>query len=943
MKRLSLLSTKNKLNKFGISPIYQYGLNSITLRNIITIQQRSYTSLFSLLSSSPSPSPSPSTSASASASASASPTINSTFEKKFSYQFEKKVSKAVSTIEMKKKKLIVNEIIQSDKLLSMRLTPILLLQLADYDISLALKLFDKYHNDMIHNIGNKKEGDEETIKNFNKYQLRPLEVMLEHYVRKQDIDGLEAFCVKYISAYRAYAFSEPFFNIVKHFWKTEFEKFTEFVFRLYDIESFASPISSISIMILLLEVQKDSNESFNRFYNYHIERWGPITSEDASYIFEKVSDLKSIVNVLNCIDGPNKTDTKLMPKVIVNPFKPYVYINLFRVFSKSEKDTTILAGYRDLIFKQMRKLDPKQIAGIIFFYNLLIDNAQYKSEFGITKQFLSRLHDEFLRTLPKETIKLIIDDLVKYFLSVNDYEKSLYWFNANSAIFANETSKTIIFSFIAYHTSQLQSNKIEEKKIEEHCQFWRKTLKLSENETSNDKYLCVEESVYSELKNINPSRILKSIYYLPEGYEKILNRKDDFKDKFKLIFSKNHHNITLLTMLENDTVKGFEIFHYLNDNFLRKSEIPFGTLLLDTILKIQSFDKRENQKEDKEQVDEKDEKVNESNDEKKSYISDYWENNDSGFSRLTNKEIGFIQPMLEGIKNDLILDRDLFDERYVQMLSRAQQLSLLPELSKNEIQTLRVTLLNLYFYKTEKSMVEYLKIVIQMIKNHHTIPFDVFEQTCWLVLDHSSKLVNNGSVENITMLVDFIEKFTRDNPTFGIGHMAILNSLYSLQKYSQALSYIESNPNFRNTRDTLLFEIKCLLQLNRKSTNWNKFLDRVESLKKFENLAFLLNSIIIHLEKHPKELGDFEKSVLTKYPYSFYLTKIDNDAFETLIYHNRNDPFQLGYYARSCLPPYQATSFLFSIHQKKISEIDREFIKDEIKKIRKEGNFLKIK
>ncbi|KAM9968861.1 hypothetical protein ACTFIW_000264 [Dictyostelium discoideum] len=807
MKRLSVLSTINKLNKFGISPIYQYGLNSTTLRNIITFQQRSYTSSLSStpppLSPSPSPSSaspseSPSPSALPSASPSPLPTIAPTFDEKYSYQLISKVSEAIYTQEMEEKKLIVNEIIQSDKLLVSQLTSRLLLQLIDYDISSALKLFDKYHNDLMFHIENKekminqeegKERDEETTWYFHKSQLQPLEIMLEYYVRKQDFDGLEAFCVKYISAYRSYALSKPFFNIVKIFWKTEFEKFTEFVFRLYDINSFVSPKSSIFAMTSLLAVQKDSNESFNRFFNYHIERWGPITSKNAShflYFLIATNDLKTITNVLNCIDSSITDTTK---------FKPHVIINLFRVFSKFKKNIPILV--EDLILKQMKKLDPKEIAGIIFFYNLIIDNTHYKSGFEINKRLLSRLHDEFLRTIPKETIKLIIDDLVKYFLSANHYEKSLYWFNANSTIFANEISKASIFSFIAYHNLQLDKINIEiknltttttekekenekkileieeylinKKRIEEYRQFWRKTLKLSENQTFNDKYLCVEESVYSDFKNLNPSEILESIYHLPEGYEEILSQKVDYK---------------------------------------------LGTLLLDTILKIQSLDKRENQKEDKEQVDEKDEKVNESKDEKKSYISDYWENNDSGFSRLTNKEINFIQPMLEGIKNDLILDRVEFDERYVQMLSIAQQLSLLPQFSKNEIQILRVTLLNLYFYKTEESMVDYLKIVIEMIKNHHTIPFDVFEQTCWLVLELYNKLVNNGSVD-ITMLVDFIEKFTRENPTFEIGHLIILNSLYSLQKYSRALSHIRSNPNLRNTHDTLLIEIECLLQLDR--------------------------------------------------------------------------------------------------------------------------------
>ncbi|KAM9968865.1 hypothetical protein ACTFIW_000268 [Dictyostelium discoideum] len=963
MKRLSLLSTINKINKFGISPIYQYGLNSTTLRNIITIQPRSYTSISPTPSPPPSPPPSsssasPSSSASASPSPSQSPssqsaspspsplpTIAPAFEEKYSYQLISKLLEVIYTQEMEEKKLIVNEIIQSYKLLVMKRTSGLLLQLIDYDISLALKLFDKYHNDLMCHIENKKEminqqeekekeRDEGIIKHFNTYQLQPFEIMLEYYVRKEDLDGLEAFCVKYISEYKSYAFSEPFFDIVKHFWKTEFEKFNEFIFRLYDIKSFASPNLSISIMILSLAVGEDSSQGFNRFFNYHIERWGPITGEDASNIFKSLiptNDLRSIANVLNCINS--------------DKLRPHMVIDLFRVFSKSEKDIPTLVGYQDLIFKQMKKLDPKEIAGIIFFYNLIIDNTNYQDRFEINKQLLSRLHDEFLRTLPKETIKVIIDDLVKHFLSTNHYEKSLYWFNENSTIFANEISKASIFSFIAYHNLQLDKINIEiknlttttteiigekenekeneiseigeylinKKKIEEYRQFWRKTLKLSGNQTFNDKYLCVEESVYSDFKNLNPSEILKSIYHLPEGYEEILDQKVENKHQLKL--NKDYHNlcdITLSAMLKNDNFKGSEIFHYLNDNFLNKSQLPVGTLLLDTILKIQSLDKRENQKEDKEQKE--DEKENDDDDKKKSYISGYWENNDSGFSRLTNKEINFIQPMLERIKNDLILDRDVFDQRYAQMLSRAQQLSLLPELSKNEIQILRVILLNVYFYKTEESRVNYLKIVIQMIKNHHTIPFDVFEQTCWLVLEHYSKLVNNGSVD-ITMLVDFIEKFTKDNPTFEIGHLVILNSLYSLEKYSQALSYIESNPNFRNTRDTLLFEINCLLQVNSESTNWKEFFDRIESLKKFENLAL----VIKHLEKNPKELVDFENSVLTKSPYSTYLINIDKKAFAKLINRHRKNPFQLEYYPRSCLQPSQATDFLFSINKEKKS------------------------
>ncbi|KAM9956755.1 hypothetical protein ACTFIR_003486 [Dictyostelium discoideum] len=937
MKRLSLLSTINKLNKFGISPIYQYGLNSTTLRNIITIQQRPYTSLSSTPPSSPPepPSSSPSSAPSSAPSSTpplapplappSAPTTTSTSE-----NYQLKLSKAISTKEIKEKKLIVNEILQSDILPDFtQLLSRLILQLIEYDISLVLKIYDKYHNNITCYIENKKatkNQQEEKERNggeierflFNKSQLEPFNTILKYYLRKQDYDGLEAFCMKYISEYGYYFGSRLFFSIVECFCKNSFERFTEFVFRLYDNKLLVPEPSawrlSFSTMVESFAVQKYSNEAFNRLFNYHIERWGPITSEDASYIFEYLiatKDLKSIVKALNFIDSGIINTAKLTPHMI---------IDFFRVFSKSEKDTTILVGYQDLIFKQMKKLDPKEIAGIIFFYNLIIDNTHYQDRFGINKQFISRLHDEFLRTLPKETIKVIIDDLVKYFLSTNHYEKSLYWFNANSTIFSNEISKTVVFSFIAYHTSQLLSHQIEEKRIEEYCQFWRKTLKLSENETFNDKYLGMEESVCSEFKNLNPSEILKSIYNLPKGYEEILAQKVDYKGQ--LVFSIDYHNITLSAMLKNDTFKGSEIFHYLNDNFLNKSQLPVGTLLLDTILKIQSLDKRENQKEDKEQVDEKDEKVNESKDNKKSYISGYWENNDSGFSRLTNKEINFIQPMLKGIKNDLILDRDLFDERYVQMLSRAQQLSLLPELGKNEIQILRVTLLNVYFYKTEESMVEYLKIVIQMIKNHHTIPFDVFEQTCWLVLEHSCKLVGNGSVENITMLVDFIEKFTKDNPTFEIGHLVILNYLYSLQKYSQALSYIESNPNFRNTHDTLLIETKCLLQLDQKSINWREFFDRIESLKRFENLAFLFNPIITHFKTYPKELDEFENSVLTKYPYSTYLVGIDSRAFETLIYHHINNPTQWRYYAVKCLQPYQAIDFLFSINQEKNSEIE---------------------
>ncbi|EAL61516.1 hypothetical protein DDB_G0291790 [Dictyostelium discoideum AX4] len=375
---------------------------------------------------------------------------------------------------------------------------------------------------------------------------------------------VEAFCMKYISEYGYYFGSRLFFSTVECFVKIHLKG----LLNLYSVYT----------------------------------------------ITNSTKDLKSIVKALNFIDsGIINTTIKLIPHVI---------INFFRVFSKSEKDTTILVGYQDLIFKQMKKLDPKEIAAIIIFYNLIIDNTNYQGRFGINKQFLSRLHGEFLRTLPKEIIKVIIDDLVKYFLSTNYYEKSLYWFNANSTIFSNEISKTAIFSFITYQNSQLLSYQIEEKRIEEYRQFWRKTLKLSENQTFNDKYLGVEKSVYSEFKNLNLSKKLKSIYYLPEGYEEILNRKVDYKHQ--LVFSKDYH-ITLSAMLKNDTFKGLEIFHYLNDNFLKKSKLPIGTLLLDTILKIQSLNKREIQKEDKEEVDEKDEKVNESKDKKKSYISDYWE------------------------------------------------------------------------------------------------------------------------------------------------------------------------------------------------------------------------------------------------------------------------------------------------------------------------------
>ncbi|KAM9992484.1 hypothetical protein ACTFIY_009942 [Dictyostelium cf. discoideum] len=993
MKRLSLLSTINKLNKFGISPIYQYGLNSTTLRNsIITIQKRSYTSL----SSSP-PSTPPSV-----------PTTTSTFSNdskskknyEYSYQLESKLSRAISTREIEKKKLIIDGVLQSDKLLvNVKIVSTLLSQLNEYDISLALKLFDKYHNDMICHIENKKEminnqkekekeSDEEEIQSLYRAQSQPFEIILGHYIKKKDTDGLEKFCMKYISAYGGYVGSKRFVTVLEFFCQASFEKFTEFIFRLYSIESIAEGLS-INTMIVSLLVQKYSNDGFNRFFDYHIERWGHITGKDASDIFVfliPTKDLKTIVKVLNSIDSSKNDTTKLRSKVI---------INLFKLFSKTEKDITILVRCQDLLFKEMKKLEPKEIAETIFFYNVFAVIAYYKGEFKITRQFLSRLHSEFLTTLPKETTKIIINHLVKYFLSTNHYEKSLYWFNANSTIFANEISKSSIFNFIAYHTLQLDkiNKKIEnltrqttttttttttseiigekekemlvteieeyltnKKKNEEFLQFWRKTLKLSENETYDDKYLDMEKSVYSDFKNLDPSEILKSAFHTPEGYEGILSQVN-YKRQLK--FNKDYlHDITLSTMLKKDNFKGSEIFHYLNNNFLNKSQLPFGTLLLDTILKIQSLDKRENQKVNnnndndnnndnndnnnnnnnnndikKEEEEEEEKEADENKDEKKSDISGYWENNDSGFSKLTNKETNFIQPMLEGIKNDLILDRDLFDERYDQILSTAQQLLLLPELGENEIQILRLSLLNLYFYKTEESMVDYLKIVIDMIENDHTIPFDVFEQTCWLVLEQYSKLVNNGSVENITLLLKFIEKFTRENPTFEIGYLIVLKYLCSRGKYSLALSYIRLNPNFRNTRDTLLIETNCLLQLNEESTNWKEFFDRIKSFEKFENLAFLLNPIIKHLEKYPNELIDFENSVLTKHPYCSSLINIDNEALEALIYHHRKDPVQLKYYTRSCLQPYQTTDFLFFIDQAN-NLGSREFIKDKIKKCR---------
>ncbi|KAM9956756.1 hypothetical protein ACTFIR_003487 [Dictyostelium discoideum] len=976
MKRLSLLSTINKLNKFGISPIYQYGLNSTTLRNILTIQQRSYTSLSSAPSIPAPPSPS---SSSAPTTSSSSPTTTSTFSNDSKYKKNYRLERAISTTEIEKKKLIINEILQSGRLLvNVKIISTLLFQLKDLDISLALKLFDKYHNDMICHIENKKEiikqeekeRDEEEIQSLHRVQLQPFEILLGHYVKKQDLDGLETFCLKYISEYEVYVGSKRFVTVLEFFCKASFEKFTEFVFRLYNIDSIASSLS-ISTMITSLLVQRYSNVGFNRFFDYHIERWGPITGKDASDIFAfliPTKDIKTIVKVLNCIDS-NKSknnSTKLGSKMIVN---------LFKLFSKSEKDIPTLVRYQDLIFKEMRKLDPKEITDIIFFYNVFAVSNFYKGEFKINRQFLSRLHNEFLRTLPKETTKLIIDDLVKYFLITNHYEKSLYWFNANSTIFDNEISKASIFSFITYHTLQLDNinikledltrqtpttateiigekekemlgTEIEEllinkKKIEEYRQFWRETLKLSENETF-DKYLGMAKSVYSDFKNLNPSEILKSVYYIPEGYEEILSQKVDYKRQLK--FNRDYlHDTTLSAMLKNDNFKGSEIFHYLSDNFLNKSQLPFGTLLLDTILKIQSLNKRENQKVNnnnnnnnddiKKEEEEEEEGEEEKTEEKKSDISGYWENNDSGFSRLTNKEINFIQPMLEGIKNDLILDRDLFDERYDQILSTVQQLLLLPEFGKNEIQILRVSLLNLYFYKTEESMVDYLKIVIQMIENDYTIPFDVFEQTCWLVLEHYSKLVDSGSVENITLLLKFIEKFTRENPTFEIGYLIVLKYLCSRGKYSIALSYIRLNPNFRNTRDTLLIETNCLLGLEEESTNWKEFFDRIKSFEKFENLAFLFNPIIKHLDKYSKELLDFENTVLTKHPYCSSLINIDNEAFETLIYHNRNDPVQLKYYNRSCLQPYQTTDFLFFIDQTNNLE-RREFIKDTIEKCR---------
>ncbi|KAM9968860.1 hypothetical protein ACTFIW_000263 [Dictyostelium discoideum] len=902
MKRLSLLSTINKLNKFGISPIYQYGLNSTTLRNIITIQQRSYTSLSSTPSPpsvSPSPSapssspppPSPSSSPPSVSPPSPSSSPPSPSSPPPSVSPSPPSATKISTISNGSKSNKYIEVLKSDKQVLSKL----LLGLVNTDMPLALRLFDKYHKDSS-DLQKKNKNKEE--KSFYTFRLQSLEIILESYVKKNDYDGLEAFFKKYISEYKTYFFSKQFLDLV-------------------------------------------SDKTFNRLLSHHI---GPDKITDAQRTLASLlptNDLKSIANVLNFIDPAVKIRTSII-------------INLFRVFSKSEKDETLLVEYQDQIFKQMKKLDPKEIAGIIFFCNIIIENTYFKNGFGISKQLLSRLHDEFLRTLPKETIKLVIDDLVKYFLSANHYEKSLYWFNANSTIFANEISKVSIFSFIAYHNLQLDKInikleeiiiigekeneilKIEEylnnkKRIEEYCQFWRKTLKLSENETFNDKYLGMVESAYSEFKNLNPSEILKSIYKLDSAYERLLNRKYDYK--LLLQFNKGyHHDITLSAMLKNDSFKGLEIFHYLNDNFLNKSQLPVGTLLLDTILKIQSLDKRENQKEDKEKVDEKNVKVDRKINKKKLYISDYWVNNDSGFSRLTNKEINFIQPMLEGIKNDLILDRDVFDERYVQMLSRAQQLSLLPELSKDEIQILRVTLLNLYFYKTEESMVDYLKIVIEMIKNRHAIPFDVFEQTCWLVLEHYSKLSIGGSVD-IKMLVDFIREFIKKNKTFEIGHLAILYSFYSLQKYSIVRSYIESNPNFRNTHDPLLIETKCLLQYDQKSINWKEFFDRIESLKKFGNLAFLFDPIIKHFEKRPKELLDFENSVLTKHPYSTYLVGIDNQSFAILIRRHINDPVQMKYYAKSYLQPSQVTDFLFSIEEnKKLG--NKEIIGEDIEKHR---------
>ncbi|KAM9992485.1 hypothetical protein ACTFIY_009943 [Dictyostelium cf. discoideum] len=579
MKRLSLLSTINKLNKFGISPIYQYGLNSTTLRNsIITIQKRSYTSLSSTPPSAPSPSPSapspsePSPSAlspSEPSPSALSPSPPAPSRPNSENKQSELLKEAISS-EKEKRKLIVNKIIQSKKTIveSNELTSTLLSELITYDKSLALKLFDRYHSDLIdsnkkkENFGKKiKERTEEEIQMYfyNNY-LGPFETILKYCASKRDVDGLEAFCLNYISEYEFYIFSTPFFAISKKCWRIKFEKFNEFVFRICDDKSLSSPnlITRAMVSILKLEKRGGCHMPLDKLLNTHIERWGPITSKDGAFKILRhlilTKDVNAITKVLNNINLKITDNSVLKPQAIVS-------FSLLFNFQKYG----ILVKYQDLLFNEMKKLLPNEVAALIFFFNVLTHNIDYEGEFRIKKRALSRLNNEFLKTLPKETTKIIIDQLVKYFLSINHYEKSLYWFSANSTMFENKISKVSTFNFIAHHTLQLEklNKKIEDltrqtttttttteiireieeekgnetleklqiniKKYEESRQLWRKTLKLSENQTYDDKYLSIERDVYSEFIKIKPSEILESINHLPDGFEGIIAKKVDYK------------------------------------------------------------------------------------------------------------------------------------------------------------------------------------------------------------------------------------------------------------------------------------------------------------------------------------------------------------------------------------------------------------------------------
>ncbi|KAK5583565.1 hypothetical protein RB653_005162 [Dictyostelium firmibasis] len=961
MKSLAQLSLSiKKFNRFGVSPIFQNGLNHSTVINVKPIF-RSYSS----------------SSSSSSSSSLSSPTytdntttkkyilngyIDKNSTKKTDPIFEKIIEDALSCGE-EKKILAVNKILgcidsYDQEIIISYSVPIskLINQLLTMEkLDEALNLFNHFHKNVIkNNLYSKNSGYFKKSKGF--------EFILNYYLKKNMIDELGNFYINNIKEYSPFIESKELSDFLRDLSKVSFDKFSELVYYIYD-NSLLSKEFSINVLIRSLVVDKYTDDTFNKFFSYHTEKWGKITGKHIPDLLTFLILNKRIPPILQLFDNADLTDASAFPSRHIQ--------HLLKLFGKQEKDEELLYQHQSLIFSILRNQTPQQITEILFFYNTFADIKEMKNEFKITRQLLSRLNNDFLHSLPPPTLKLVIDGLVQLFLTANCYEKALYWFNVNTTVLGNEISKESIISFIIYHRSipdvtkttgittntnnntntntetkteigtndkkvdtEINNNLFVNKK--EYCRFWEellaKILNVPKKQNYSDKELGINLSDYKKFTSINPYSILESIYYIT--YEKnsreikeIIETKRKLKQRVDFV---NDSNLSLL--LKNDNVKGSEIFNFLNDNYLKNSQLPFGTLLLDSILKIIRIDKKNINNNNNNKVKEGEEFREE---EEKSNISGYYDNNDSGYSRLANKEINFIQPMLGEIKNILIINKKDFDNQYNQILSVLPKLASKEELSEREYQALRVSLLNLHYYRSKETAVECVNTVITMIENDITIPFDVLEQTCWSLLEFRYEL--EGKVEKLTLLYKFIEKVTRENPKFEAGYLVILNYLIDSRKFEKALSFISMNENFKHTYDTLKLQTKCLLENKGElDPDWKSFLDEnVLSLDKFGNYSFILNQIILNLiyTGSTKNFYNFEDTVLKAIPYQNQLINLSDEALESIILCHRDSLPDIQFYITNCFHIYTMFDFKYHIERsfKKNHHVSKYLVSDLLK------------